>query len=477
MTVRRFDCCAALFVLQLAAVASVAAQANVIGTVHDSLVTRGALRDAEVILVELNQVATSDRFGRFRFEKVPAGTYTIGFMHAVLDSLDLSAPQQRIEVLAAGTVSVDLATPSPATAYRGFCRGSLEARTGAIYGRVRSAVDGTPISKVRVTGSWLDLVLERTGRLRREWRQTVAVSGPAGAYFLCNVPTDIAVEIRAVNGDLGAGPIPVQSGARLLNHRDFTVPVADRGARLVLGDSGRPPRADPGAGAGSSTIAGTVKNSQGRLVPDAVVGVIGFGFSVRTDGKGAFAISEVPAGTRAVQVRSIGFAPTTVLVDLPEGGRREVAVAMENQPQQLATVAVQGERTGNAPPASTGFGLRQKGSSGRFLTGDDIKRFEAFTLIDALSMVNGVRRERTSRGEIVTVRGSKGRCTPALFLDGASVSSGDADDPTGLADLDASIRADQVTGIEVYAGAFIPPQYDRSSRGSGCGSIVVWTKR
>ena len=468
---------APLLALGVLALTRAGAQANVTGTVYDSLVTRGAMRDAQVVIVELNQVAVSDRFGRFRFEKIRAGRYTIGFMHAVLDSFDLAAPQLTIEVPPAGTLAVELATPSPSTAYVGFCRGQVEPQTGAIYGRVRSAVDGAPVPRARVLASWLDMVLERTGRLRREWRQAIAVAGPSGAYFLCNVPTDIAVDVRAVNGDLGAGPLPVQSGSRLLNHQDFTVPVGDRGARLVLGDSGRPPRADPAAGAGSSTVAGTVKNSEGRAVAEALIGIAGFGFSVRTNDKGAFSISEVPAGTRAVLVRSIGAVPTVALVDLPEGGRADVAVTLDKQPQQLATVAVQGERSRNAPPASTGFSQRQKGPSGRFLTGDDIKRFEAWTLIDALSMVNGVRRERTSRGEIVTLRGARGRCVPTIFLDGTPVSSGDGDDDSGLSDLDASIRADQVTGIEVYAGAFIPPQYDRSSRSGGCGSIVIWTKR
>ena len=69
--------------------ANAGAQGSIAGTVFDSLRTRAPLAGATVVLVERSRYATADARGRFRFDSVPDGHYTIGFMHPVLDSLDL----------------------------------------------------------------------------------------------------------------------------------------------------------------------------------------------------------------------------------------------------------------------------------------------------------------------------------------------------------------------------------------------------
>jgi hypothetical protein len=63
---------------------------------------------------------------------------------------------------------------------------------------------------------------------------------------------------------------------------------------------------------------------------------------------------------------------------------------------------------------------------------------------------------------------SQGFCTPTLYLDGMPMFALDADDVDFLA------PPAQITGVEIYSGASVPPQFQRAF--SGCGSIVVWTK-
>ena len=464
----------ALLACGLAALApaNARAQANIVGVVYDSLATRAALVDAQVTIVELGRFATSDKRGRFHFDGVKAGRYTITFLHPVLDSLDMSAPEVMIEVPAAGTVIAALATPSPATTYGRLCRGPSEAKTGAIYGRVFSAVDNTPAVGVRVFGSWLDMVLVRT-RLKRDWREIGVITGKHGEYLLCGIPIDIAVDVRIARGMLAAGPVQVQNGDQVVAHLDFTVPLADTGARMLAGDSGRSMLVDSAAAPGSASLVGTVQGPDGKPIADALVGVLGFNVSARTGANGQFALARLPSGSRTLQVRSVGAAPKSVVVDLPENGRLETTMKLEKRPPQLATVKVQGEKGGrDIPHATTGFASRQKAGLGRYITGDDIRKFQPWTLVDALALATGVRREWSSSGPSITIRGARGQCVPSIFLDGMSLSTGERGD---IPELEGLIKPEYITGIEVYAGPFIPPQFDRSGQ-TFCGSIVVWTR-
>ncbi len=464
----------ALAVATLAAVPSaLSAQANIVGVVYDSLATRAALFEAQVTIVELGRIAWTDKRGRFRFDTVKAGRYTITFLHPVLDSLDVSAPEYPLDVPPAGTIVAALATPSPATTYARLCPGPKELKTGAVYGRVHAATDGAPVAGVRVFGTWLDMLLVGT-RLKRQWRENGVVTGKHGEYLLCNVPNDVAVDIRAARGVLAAGPVQVQTGEQLLAHVDFKVPITDSSSRMLAGDSGRALRADTVPPSGSAVLTGTVNSFDGKPVADALVGLLGFNVSARTNAAGQFALSRLPSGTRTVQVRALGASPVNVVVDLPEGGRSETTVTLDKRVAQLATVSIQGQRdTRDVPHASTGFASRQKAALGKYLTGDDIRRFRPWSLVDALSMVTGVRREWSASGPSITIRGSKGQCIPSIFLDGMSIATGERGD---IPELEGFIKPEEITGIEVYPGPFIPAQFDRTQT-TGCGTVAIWTRR
>lgn len=96
-------------------------QSRIVGSVYDSLGTRGPLKQATLVLVERSQYATTDDRGQFTFDDVPAGRYSVGLLHAVLDSFDLVVPVQVIDVPSNAPLRIVLATPSAATAYRLVC--------------------------------------------------------------------------------------------------------------------------------------------------------------------------------------------------------------------------------------------------------------------------------------------------------------------------------------------------------------------
>jgi hypothetical protein len=64
--------------------------------------------------------------GRFQIDGLPAGRYSLGLMHAVLDSFDLVLPLVTVAVTNGATTDVMLATPSAGTAYARSCSQRLQ---------------------------------------------------------------------------------------------------------------------------------------------------------------------------------------------------------------------------------------------------------------------------------------------------------------------------------------------------------------
>ena len=92
---------------------------SISGVVRDSL-ARGPLAGAWVQFVEAGRQATvartviTDALGRFSFDRVPNGRYTIGFFHALLDSLGVEPLLRQVTVSRGRAARLDRATPTPA---------------------------------------------------------------------------------------------------------------------------------------------------------------------------------------------------------------------------------------------------------------------------------------------------------------------------------------------------------------------------
>jgi hypothetical protein len=65
------------------------------------------------------------------------------------------------------------------------------------------------------------------------------------------------------------------------------------------------------------------------------------------------------------------------------------------------------------------------------------------------------------------MKGSRGPCTPLLWVDGQKVPGLEIDD----------ILASDIHAIEIYRGvATTPPQFVEANSAQ-CGAIVIWTRR
>ncbi len=212
--------------------ARASAQGSIAGTVYDSLRTRARLANATVVLVEQSRYTTTDSRGRFTFDSVPDGRYTVGFTHAVLDSLDVQGPIIAVSVLGAKRATVALATPSSATMYALLCPGGHERSTGMVVGRVRGADGQTPVPDAAVTTEWKEYSLGG-GHTASTIMRASTRTNAGGIYLLCNVPTDVAVEVKTELGAFAAGPTALAMEGRLFSRVDFSLSQKDTVVRAA----------------------------------------------------------------------------------------------------------------------------------------------------------------------------------------------------------------------------------------------------
>ena len=461
------------------------AQGSIAGTVYDSLSTHAPLVNATVVLVERSRYATTDARGHFQIDSVPDGHYTLGIMHPVLDSLDLTAPVVSVAVTGGLRTTVALFTPGPAAAYARICPDAYAAETGLVVGRVHDVDDQSPLADATVTTDWTEYTIT-AGRTASHRVRAAARTNRQGVYLLCGVPTTVPLEVHTELAGFSAGPTPLLLNDRLIGRLDFALSRRDSAARTVAlgvapGDSATIVSGVPG----TASLRGTVVGGDGRPMRDAVVSVLGTPRLAHTDVAGAFRVDHIPAGTRTIEVRAIGLLPMTVPMDFATNAARDTTLSLSRQAQPLEAVAVKERGTTMSWMEKDGFERRRMQGLGAFVTEQDIARHGFSDLISVLQGVRGVRVEWGPAGRseagfstpmpfLLGVSSPQGGvyCRPNFFLDGAPFP---ARRPEDYHDLSAMLPPAWIKGIEVYSSpGTIPAQYDLTSS-TGCGSIVIWT--
>src|SRR5881396_1576881 len=427
---------------------------SVRGVVYDSLISAAPLEGAEVWIEGTNRTARTDADGRFELPAVAPGRHTLTFYHPVLDSTGLSAPPVVVDVAAGSTAVVALATPGPATAHRTLCPHDPWYETGAILGLVRDAADSKPLPNVTVTAHWTIYVLG-TGSVRAEPGAAAARSDGSGRVLLCNVPTDVAVVLQGKAGEGPAGMVLVDLAGRAFGR-----------ARLDLAVT-----------ATTGAVAGVVRTRAGSVIPDATVVVIGTESRTQADEHGAFTLRDVLAGPRIVEAQAIGYPPGRAQATVRPGLTQRVEIVMGDSIAVLDPVTVEGRYEPYL--ARVGFERRRNAAQGHFLDTTDIKSAGAVQFEEVFRMVPGVRLRPNGSSYLVELQRGQGQifnpalvnyCPPSYFIDGVYFPLPPIQTPS------LPLVPGEVLAIEVYSNIFsAPPQYQRLD--SGCGVILVWTKR
>ena len=453
---------------------------TVSGIVRDSLAQKpltGAVVQLAAVdsLARFSRTAITDSLGRFTLRDVPDGRHVVGVLHPTLDSLGLEPPLREVSVEGHQAVRVDLAIPSPARLRAAICgppsTSNPESAAVAI-GIVRHALDRAPASDVTVTAEWLELSFTPRGVSRRILR-LVTTTGETGRFALCGVPSPGTMALLATRGADSTDRIDVQIPVTGFVRRELYLGPA---RVLVIGDTTRgadttapPPRS---LRMGTGRLSGTVVTPAGRPVAGAQVRIHN-GPETRANDVGAWTLVDAPLGTRMLEVRAISYYPDRRAVEIVAGAV-PVRVTLSTLEAVLDTVRIAASRIPNRD--RSGFEARRRVGMGRFLTAEDVATRSPVVTSDLFRAMPGVRVEMRSNDleRWITMRSATaaGRCSPALYVDGAHIPML----PEGLTanDIDRWVDPREIAGIELYVD-MVPPQFQPAA--SSCGSIVIWTKR
>lgn len=423
---------------------SVAAQSSVEGVIRDSLAHR-ALAGATVQLVGgsgFSRTVTSDSSGRFVVDGVPAGRYTLGFFHPMLDSLGVDAPVRSVVADGRAPTHLDVATPSAAQILAAVCGAKRDTAGGVVIGVVRNAKDGASVAGATVTGDWVELTFTTKG-VARNAPHLAATTSESGWFALCDVPRDGTVLLGA------------RHGADTTAHVEQVVPTDGLLRReLYLG-----------AGDGVPLRGVVVTAVGGQPLPGARVRVAG-GTETVANERGEWSLAGAPLGTRMLEVRAVGYYPERRVLDVTPS-MPLVRSALPTLRSVLDTVKVIASR--EKVQQVLGFEDRRRAGLGRYLTADDVTRKGPINTAELFRNMAGVRYEGHGIENSVEIRGPFGWCVPNYYIDGMWLPGLTADELNGW------VTPPRIRGIEVYAGATVPPQF-QPPLGGECGSIVIWTK-
>jgi hypothetical protein len=442
---------------------------TVSGTVYDSLAGK-PLAGALVQLAEKGKGArvlidTSGADGDFELAGVPPGSYIIGFFHSVLDSLGLGVTPRPLEIAGTAPVNVSLAIPSAATLRSLLCPPSAASdSSGLLIGFVRDADKGIPLAGASVVVMWRELVVDDGIHTTR--REIPVKTNSEGWYALCGLPTDGPITARAELGKDASGFIEISVPPHCMLHRDFGIP-RDSAVVTVAVDDSAGAAAGQTVRRGSARLTGSVRDEKGRPLSGAQLLVWGSEVTGSTGEDGTFTLADLPAGTQALEVRYVGYAPERVTVDLVSHATRSVTVTLDKKVDLLGQVTIYGKPSRRQRDL-TGFFQRSKSGFGHFLTRADIEKRHPFQFTDLFRMIPGfmVVRDTGFGYRIISTRGSgfSGTCQPSVYIDGMRIYD--------VGDIDGIVIPSDVAGVEAYAGAAgAPPQY----ASHGCGSILIWT--
>lgn len=433
------------------------------GTIWDSLARR-ALPGATVQLVLADapergaRSVVADAAGRFAFDAVPDGRYHIAFFHPLLDSLGLGPTPREARVTRGRQITVSLATPSPARVRDAVCPGvpavAADGDTNAVVlGVVRSARELQPLADARVLAQWTEITFAREG-VRSSLARREVTTGPSGRFALCDAPASGQIQLVARAGEDSTARLDLQIPPTALVRRDLVLGVREGGTGA--------------AGAVvTARLTGSVTTADGRPLAGAQVRVAG-GAATRTDDNGGWTLGAVPAGSRMLEVRQVGYyperRPVDVVADAPP-----VAVQLATLGSVLDTVRITARRM-RPRHDMRAFEERRRSTAGRFLTAAEIERRGAWQITDILRMIPGIRVDGFGLDMSLLMRSAFGPCIPTYYVDGMLM-------PWLMAtDLDGMLNPKYLAGLEIYQVGMAPAEFTDYTREVPCGSIVIWTK-
>ena len=425
---------AILTVRPATAMPSTVAADTIRGVVFDSLMSEPLAR-ATVSAEPGGISTTTDELGRFTLISAQSITQ-IAVFHDMLDRTGIGSLSVNIGPTT-NRAMLRIATPSLGTIWPRLCPTTTltAANAGIVFGTARKAGTSARVAGARVRVTW-NTVSSRDTLANQSLE---AKTDSTGTYYVCGVPTVSDVYVIGYSPELSSGALALPADSTPLRRQDLT-----------LAQTGQ-----------LGSVRGVVRDSRRAPLANAIIDVDGFDGSAKTDAQGRFQLSGVPAGSRTLLVRAVGFSPMMMPVEVTEPVGDPINVSLER------TVFLPGvkvtERT-TLPKNLAEFAERRRLGFGMFVDSVTIKQKP--TVRSMFEGIQGVRVQGKTVSDLdIFMSATTGFCTPAIFVDGFR----------GDTKLLMALSKESFAGIEVYTRATLaPPKY--AALGSTCGVVLVWTK-
>jgi hypothetical protein len=210
----------------------------------------------------------------------------------------------------------------------------------------------------------------------------------------------------------------------------------------------------------TGNISGTVRAGGGPVVNARAV--LDTTREARSDSTGRFQFRDVVAGRHTLSVFAIGATPYSVNVIVAPRDTLDFEVVLVKF-VVLDSVLVEGSTVRRV--FAREFEDRKRVGLGQFYDSTYVKSFAR--LGQALSFGRGIR----YKNDTVYFSNTVGtNCRPNVWID--KVAYGDDPDAVKM------LRPDDIAGVEMYTRALlIPDEFRPRGRDTGCGALVIWTKR
>lgn len=213
-------------------------------------------------------------------------------------------------------------------------------------------------------------------------------------------------------------------------------------------------------------IDGTVVDARNKPLPGAEVRLVGRDGSTTSDERGRFTIQGVPTGPQQLEVRYVGFATTTVSIDVAAEGSTKADVVLT--PGQLVAEIL----TVRAAPLLEGQAKafsQQKTAPNivNVVAEEEINAFPDQNSAEATQRIPGISIERDQgEGRYVLIRGTEARLN-SMMVDGERLPSPEGDVRQVALDV---ISSDLIQSIEV--SKVLTPDMDGDAIGGAVNFVL-----
>ena len=194
--------------------------------------------------------------------------------------------------------------------------------------------------------------------------------------------------------------------------------------------------------------------------------------SVLTDVEGRFQVVAPSGGDFLLAASALGYETTvaSTVFTIPDGASMSIQFRIRAIAIELGGLTVEARQSFIRQPklVQNGFVERAQRGFGRFITPHDIENGSALTTTDLLARTGRITTRYAIGGDRLLMRGTRGYCTPIVWLDGFRISMSQGS-------LESIVPIQVLEAAEVYRSANEAPVRYGGGMG-GCGVIVLWTK-